>query len=507
MFVRRRQFLRMLGVCAVIVAANGWLATGHVAAQVPNVVYILADDMGYGDLACQNPETKIPTPYLDRLATQGIRFTDAHSPSAVCTPTRYALLTGRYCWRTRLKSGVLRPWGRTLIEADRLTVPAMLKKRGYATACIGKWHLGWDWRTADGKPVPVGSYGEGIDFSKPVGGGPTTRGFDYYFGTSVPNYPPYCFMENDHTVGIPDRPKPNTMFGNKGPMIEGWRLEPILPELTRKAVEYIDSAEKKNPRAPFFLYVPLTAPHTPIEPAAQFRGKSKAGRYGDFVHQVDWTVGRVMAALKRNGLDENTLLIFTSDNGSPERDGSKRSTGPVGSVRKLGHFPNRPWRGRKGDAWEGGHRVPFLARWPGRFPAGAVSDEPICHVDLMATLGTLLGEKLPPDAGEDSYNILPALEGKKSDQPIREAVVHHALNGTFCVRQGKWKLILGLGSGGFTKPGRVKPQAGGPKGQLYDLQADPGEKNNLWQERPDVVERLTALLETYKREGRSAPKM
>ncbi|KPL11774.1 hypothetical protein AMJ85_03080 [candidate division BRC1 bacterium SM23_51] len=489
--------MKMTGAATIFLSARRWVSTafaqgrgGVTNPDKPNIVYILADDMGYGDLACQNPQTKIPTPNLDRLAARGIRFTDAHSPSAVCTPTRYGILTGRYCWRSRLKRGVLSPWGRTLIEEGRLTVPTMLKTHGYHTACI------------------QGSYGHGIDFSKPVASGPTTRGFDYYFGTSVPNYPPYCFMENDRTVGIPDRPKPESMFGHKGPMVEGWKLERILPELARKAVAYIDNAGKGEPPTPFFLYFPLTAPHTPIEPAARFRGKSKAGPYGDFVHQVDWTVGQIMDAVKRNGFEENILIVFTSDNGSPARDGLCGSTGPVGSVLKFGHDPNRPWRGRKGDAWDGGHREPFVARWPGRIAPGTISDEPICQVDLMATCAAILGAKLPENAGEDSYNILPALEGRKMSKPIREAIVHHSADGLFAVRQGKWKLILGLGSGsGFSKPRRVEPKPGGPRGQLYDLHADPGESKNLWLEQQDVVERLTALLEKYRKEGRSAPRL
>jgi arylsulfatase A-like enzyme len=482
----------------------------------PNIVYILADDMGYGDLACQNPDSKIPTPYLDRLAAEGIRFTDAHSPSAVCTPTRYGILTGRYCWRTQLKSSVLWPWDAPLIEAERLTVPKLLQQNGYHTACIGKWHLGWNWPTHDGASindtVAQGAWnskvrdpwGANVDFTKPIKDGPTTRGFDYYFGTAVPNFPPYCFIENDRTVGLPTEMKPTSMFGTPGPMLPGWKLVDILPGLTEKAVEYVGERARESDR-PFFLYMPLTAPHTPIVPAPEFQGKSEAGLYGDFVHQVDWTVGQVMNALQRHGFRENTLIIFTSDNGSPARNG-KGASGPAGSVvKETGHHPSWKLRGMKADIWDGGHRVPFLARWPEHIRPGTTCDELICHSDLMATCAAILDEPLPNDAAEDSCNILPALLGEKREKPIREAVVHHSGNGVFAIRQGTWKLITHLGSGGWTKPVSVKPEPGGPQGQLYSMDTDLSEQRNLWLERPDIVNRLTALLEKYKADGRSVP--
>jgi len=343
-------------------AAADRAADASPAANRPNIVFILADDMGFGDLACQNPDSKVPTPNLDRLAAEGIRFTDAHSPSAVCTPTRYAALTGRYAWRTRLKRGVLWCWDRPLIEADRLTVGKLLQSLGYDTACVGKWHLGMDWPTTDGKP-PVGmgstrakGSGSNVDFTKAIANGPTTRGFAYYFGTAVPNFPPYCFIENERTVGLPTVPKPPGMFGCPGPMLEGWKLEGILPGLMHKAVAYIDAkggrakneAFRQKAGAPFFLYMPLTAPHTPIAPAAEFRGKSKAGAYGDFVCQVDHVVGQVLAALKRNGFAENTLVVFTSDNGSPARDGT------IPARRSAASRPTRTRAGTACRSWPAG---------------------------------------------------------------------------------------------------------------------------------------------------------
>ena len=502
--MKRRDFLHCMGLGAATALAGRNVVAQSTAKKPINIVYILADDMGYGDVACQNAESKIPTPNLDKLAAQGMRFTDAHSPSAVCTPTRYGILTGRYCWRTSLKSGVLWTFEKPLIEADRLTVPKLLKNHGYHTACIGKWHLGWDWPGKDGKTPKARGEGYDVDYTKSTENGPITRGFDYYFGTAVPNFPPYCFIENDHTVGVPSLPKPESMFGCPGPMLPDWKLEGILPGLTQRAVQYIGE-RAQEPDRPFFLYFPLTAPHTPIVPAEEFLGKSHAGRYGDFVHQVDWTVGQVLHALDAHGLADNTLVIFTSDNGSPARNGENAS-GPTRSVlTDTGHNPSGKLRGIKADIWDGGHRVPFIARWPQHIPAGTTSDELICHSDLMATCAALLGDTLPDDAGEDSYNILPALLNETKGKPIREAVVHHAISGAFAIRQGKWKLITQLGSGGWTEPKNEKPEPGGPEGQLYDMETDIVEQHNLWLEQPDVVERLTALLHKYQKAGRSAP--
>ena len=516
--MRRRDFLRAVGLGAASVALPRAACAKAGDEALPNIVLILADDLGYGDVRCLNPDSKIPTPNLDRLAEEGIRFTDSHSPSAVCSPTRYAILTGRYAWRSRLKSSVLWPWDEPLIEPDRLTMGDMLKDGGYTTACIGKWHLGWDWPTKDGSKVndklAIGEwnakvrdpFGDKIDFSRPIAGGPTTRGFDYYFGDDVPNFAPYCFIENDRVLSVPSARKPEEMFGTDGPMVEGWKLEDVMPAITRKAVQFIKAEAgaapfHKRQASPFFLYFSLTAPHTPIAPADEFEGKSEAGRYGDYVHQVDWTVGEVMRALEESGQVGNTLLIFTSDNGSPGRDGTNMA-GPPNSVRKYGHNPSHIYRGIKADIWDGGHRVPFIARWPGRIPPGSVSVELIGHLDLMATFAAMTGCSLPENAAEDSYNILPALRAQKSDKPIREALVHHSVQGMFAIRQGRWKLILGRGSGGWS--GRCKK--GDPPGQLYDMKQDPAEKNNVYTERLEVVAQLKRLLQSYQREGRSAPR-
>jgi arylsulfatase A len=495
-------FLEMLVIAGASSAAD--------ASSKPNIVYILADDLGYGDLGCYNKASKIPTPNLDRLASEGIRFTDAHAPTSVCTPTRYALLTGRYSWRSRLQRNVLGPWGETLIAADRLTVATLLKQQGYATACIGKWHLGWKWTTKDGRaPNSNPNQLSNVDFTKPVADGPITRGFDYYFGVDLPNYPPYCFIENDHTVGIPSEPN-RPEYNRPGPMLPGWQWVEILPELTRRAVRYVEEAAKASPRKPFFFYFPLTAPHYPVTPAPEFKGKSGAGDYGDFVVQVDWTVGQVLDALKRAGVADNTLVVFTSDNG-PEITGEVK-IGAYDRAEQLQHFSMGGLRGAKRDAWEGGHRVPFLARWPGRIQPGLVSGEIIAHVDFMSTVAAILGVKLPETAGVDSYNILPAMTGRKSDKLIREATVHHAASGRFAIRKGDWVFIDGRTGDDNAKRGETdwfKKERGyvehSQAGELFDLRQDLAQRKNLHAENPEIVRELKELLEKYKRDGRSTP--
>jgi arylsulfatase A-like enzyme len=488
----------------------------------PNIVYILADDLGYGDVGCFNPESKIPTPNLDRLATEGIRFTDAHSPSSVCTPTRYGVLTGRYCWRSRLKAQVLGPWGTTLIEQGRLTAPQLLRQHGYSTACIGKWHLGWDWPTNDGRPAASGPTRlSNVDFTRSIPHGPITRGFDSYFGVDLPNYPPYIYIENDHTLGLPS--VPNWPIQNRpGPMLPGWNWVNILPDCAARAVKHIEEAAKTPrvgqaseardgpPSQPFFLYFALTSPHYPVVPDPEFRGKSGAGEFGDFVVQSDAVVGQVLDALKRTGLADNTLVIFTSDNG-PEV--VEIRPGAYDRLKEYGHASMGNLRGCKRDIWEGGHRVPFIARWPGQIPAGQTSAETICHVDFFATVAAMLGAKLPDDAAEDSYNILPALRNEKLANPIRPATVHHAASGKFAIRKGDWVLLdasTGDDNGGPQRRGEpqwFKDQRGyqphNQPGELYNLAKDVSERDNLYAQQPEKVRELKALLAKYQQEGRS----
>lgn len=480
-------------------------------ARPPNIVLILADDLGYGDPRCFNDQSKVPTPHIDRLARQGVRLTDAHSPSSVCTPTRYGILTGRYAWRTRLKRGVLWPWDPPLLEEKRVTLPEMLRGAGYSTACIGKWHLGWDWpvdtdtyvsEVFEGHTLPPkrrGEFAGRVDWSRPTRGGPLAHGFDHYFGDDVPNFPPYVFIEDDRVLVKPTVKKPRGMFGHPGPAAPGWDLSVVLPTLAQRAASWIDGRGEESER-PFFLYVPLTAPHTPIAPSPHMRGKSKAGDYGDFVHEVDWVVGQVLDALDRNGFTRDTLVVFTSDNGSPQRDGTRMS-GPVGAVKKrFGHDPSRPWRGLKSDAWEGGHRVPFVARWPDRIAPATTSDQPWIHTDLYRSIAALTACDVPTDAAEDSFDLSSIFLGKAPVAPIRDHLVHHSGNGLFAIREGGWKLILGKGSGGFT---RYKPPADAPPGQLFDVVSDPGETTNVYSRNPRVVERLKASLERLRSSGRS----
>ena len=491
-----------LSVCSVAFLFLCPIPLSAVEQTKPNIVYVLADDLGYGDVGCYNPASKIPTPNMDRLATEGVRFTDAHSPSSVCTPTRYALLTGRYAWRTRLQRNVLGPFSQPLIAERQLTVPGMLREQGYATACIGKWHLGWGW-TMPGE-------GERRNFEQPISDGPTTRGFDHYFGTDVPNYPPYCFIDNDRTVGIPSEMAPvgRDSFNHAGPMVAGWQLVDVLPGLEQHAAKYIETAAHDD--KPFFLYLPLTSPHYPVVPSAEFQGKSRAGDFGDFVVQTDHVLGTVLDALQRGGVAEKTLVIFTSDNG-PEITGEV-NPGAYDRLQQFGHASMGTLRGAKRDAWEGGHRVPFIARWPARIPAGSVSNETVCHVDLMATLAALLNVELPSDAGVDSVNILPALLGEKSDGPLREATVHHSGHGKFAIRKGEWVLIFapsGDDNGKRGEPAWFQRDRGyrphREAGELYDLASDPMQQENQYAARPEKVKELADLMKRYVAEGRSTP--
>ena len=463
----------------------------------PNIVVVLADDMGHGHVGCLNPQSKIATPHIDRLATQGVLCTDAHSGSSVCSPTRYGLLTGRYAWRTRLVRGVLGPYDKPLIEADRLTVPKLLKQHGYHTACIGKWHLGWDWPNppADAPPAKKNEPAD-PDFTQAIAGGPTTRGFDYYFGTDVPNYPPYCFIENDRTVGQPTAAKTErNLDGRLGPMLPGWKFDAILPALSDKAAAYI--GERAAAKQPFFLYMPLTSPHEPISPSAAFRGQSKLNALGDFLMETDAVLGQVVAALEKHGLTENTLVIFTADNGSSLYAGGDE-------LRKLGHEPSAKLRGYKTSIFEGGHRVPFVARWPGQIPAGSKAAETICLTDLLATCAAIVGAELPQHAGEDSFKVLPVLKGAARERPVREATVHQSASGQLAIRQGPWKLILppeGPAAKAKAQPGKGDPAVA----ELYNLDADPQEATNVYAEQAEVAARLGELLAKYRKTGRSRP--
>jgi arylsulfatase A len=484
----------------------------------PNIVFILADDMGYGDMGCNNSESRIPTPNLDRLAKQGMRFTDAHAGSAVCTPSRYNVMTGRYAWRSRLKEGIVWEWDGSLIEPDRQTVASLLRDNGYNTACIGKWHLGWDWPTKDGKhpneTLPFGrrlyrgqdprtEFGRhSIDFTGRITGGPVDRGFGSYFGVDVPNFPPYTWFEDDRLVDQPTEEKPDSMYGGPGLMAPGWTLEGMIPEFTRRAAEFIN--DQATTDIPFFLYFPLTSPHSPIVPNAPFKGMSDAGNYGDFVCEVDWVVGQVAKALEASGQKENTLLVFTSDNGpeniTPDDEGVYRR------AHDRKHFSMGPLRGMKRDAWEGGHRVPYVASWPAGMPQGVVCDQLVVLGDLIATCAELLGVELSADAGEDSVSMLPLLRGE-ADKPSRTYAIQHSMQGKFAVRKGNWVFIDSPGGGDNPEPAWFRTERGYQSheypGELFNLADDIGERVNRYAEQPDLVRELSAVLTEAKIAGGS----
>jgi arylsulfatase A-like enzyme len=463
----------------------------------PNIVFILADDLGYGDVKCFNSDGKIPTPNLDRLASEGMRFTDAHSSSAVCTPTRYSILTGRYNWRSRLKSGVLQGYSPRLIEPGRLTVSAFLQQRGFATACIGKWHLGMDWPLKDGKFAKGINDAATVDYAKPIQGGPNAVGFDHFFGISASlDMPPFVFIENDRVAEMPTAEK---KWIRAGPAGESFEAENVLPRLTTKAADYIaQHAAATKQRKPFFLYLALNSPHTPILPTKEWRGKSGLNDYADFVMETDASIGRVLVELDKQGIADNTLVIMTSDNGCS----------PAAKFPELlakGHNPSYHFRGTKADIFDGGNRVPLIVRWPNRIKPGSTSGQLVCLVDFFRTCAEILGEKLPDTAAEDSVSLLPTLEGR-TNSAVRETIVHHSINGSFSIREGKWKLELCADSGGWSdpKPGSVAAKTLSAI-QLYDLSRDIGEKENVADKNPDIVRRLTATLEKYVANGRSTP--
>lgn len=485
--------------------------TSEDSARLPNIVYILADDLGYGDVSANNPTSKIQTTHIDALAKAGMRFTDAHSPSSVCTPTRYGILTGRYCWRSKLPKGVLRGYGRALIDKDRTTVASLLKKKGYQTGVVGKWHLGLDWVIKDGAEDYLNAEGtrtsefgivtemdpELIDFTRKPTDGPLQHGFDYsYILPASLDMAPYCFLENDSLVAIPSEYTPgndlNTgyteAFWRAGRIAPGFEMDQVLPTFKDKAVSFI---KRQTQEQPFFLYLPLAAPHTPWVPTADYRDSAAAGTYGDFVKMVDDQVGAVMKALADQGFEENTLLIFTSDNG-PFWTPALIDTYDHRSAAKL--------KGMKADAWDGGHRIPYVARWPTQIQAGTTSDATTTLTHLMATLADITGVTLGVNEGPDSYSILPVLLGKTDTVPEQTAVIHHSSRNFFAIRQGDWKLIEQRGSGGFSQPTLITPEEGEPKGQLYNMQDDISETNNLYDQHPAIVKALQELLDSIREE-------
>jgi arylsulfatase A len=460
----------------------------------PHIVFILADDLGYGDVSVYNPNSKIHTPQIDRIAKEGIMFTDAHSNSSVCTPTRYGILTGRYCWRTVLEQGVLNGYSKALIAENRLTLASMLKHKGYNTACIGKWHLGWRWSKKYDNELNT-------DFSKDISYGPNSLGFDYFYGISASlDMPPYVYIENNKVVELPDRETENTskaQLWRKGPVSPDFDHKECLRHFTDKAKNCIKKYSKS--KNPFFLYLALPSPHTPILPSDEFKNKSGIGDYGDFVMESDGMIGEITATLKALNIEENTLLIVTSDNGcSPAAN--------VKGLEKLGHYPSAQFRGYKADLYEGGHRVPFIVHWPSEIKNSIVCDRLISTTDILATIAQLTGYKLEDNQGEDSFSFYSFLTGRETKATTRKSMIHHSYYGDFAVRMGDWKLLLTPYSGGWSFPAKGVDDdkvLNSNQYQLFNLKDDFGETTNLSVQNQDVVNELKFILYETIQNGRS----
>lgn len=498
------------------VGFTGWSsAVAQESKRLPNIVFILADDLGYGDVGCYNPEAKVPTPNIDRLAKQGMRLTDAHSPSTVCTPTRYSLLTGRMAFRTGFPGVFTGAGGPCLIEKGRLTLPGMLQRRGYTTACFGKWHVGLTFHDRAGKAINQNGLEavRRIDYTRAIPDAPIHRGFDYFFGTACCPTTDflYAFIDGDRIPVPPTKlldrtplPKhPYSRDNRVGMIAPNFDLEEVDMLFLKKSVEFMESHVKQSPERPFFLFHSTQAVHLPSFPGRQFQGKTRAGPHGDFIHELDHVVGELLTAIDRLGLADNTLVLFSSDNG-PE------VTTVLNMRKDHGHDGARPWRGMKRDQWEGGHRVPFLARWPGKIEAGSTSDQTVCLTDVLATCAAITEADLPNDAAEDSFDLLPILQGKATD-PVRRYTLHQTNRLELAIRSGPWKYLDHKGSGGndYTR-GQLKDlalpeMAPDATGQLYNLQDDPGETTNLYKKHPEIVKELKAQLDIYRKSGRSAP--
>lgn len=509
-----RPLLPFLAIALFSFSAPDAHAAKKAENRPPNILILYADDLGFGDLQCYHPESKIPTPNLDQLAAEGMRFTDGHSSSGICTPSRYALLTGRHHWRDF--HGIVNAFGESVFQPERLTLPEMLKEKGYRTAAIGKWHLGWDWaaiRKPDAKPIGEGrkqSWGpEAFDWSKPIPDGPLAHGFDHYFGDTVINFPPYCWIEDDKVIRAPDvlmdtekwKPiKEGNWECRPGPMISDWDPYENIPTTTKRGVEYIQKQAEAD--EPFFLYFAFPSPHAPIIPNDEFDEKSEAGPYGDFVFETDDACGRLLRALEESGQADNTIVVFSADNG-PEHYAYARDE-------KFGHWSAHPLRGLKRDIYEGGHHVPFLIKWPGVTEAGTVNEALVSQIDLMATFAAALDFELPDDAAEDSHNLLPLLEG--TAESVRTTHIHNTFEDAWAIRDGDWLLIEakdGYHSRKFQawEKRRDYPADNDAPVELYNLSEDIGQRNDLAGEHAEKVAELQALLTKIREQGHSAPRL
>jgi arylsulfatase A-like enzyme len=502
--INNTLFFILLAICNLIsattIVAKQGLNKNNTEGK-PNIIYVLADDLGYGDITCFNSNSKIKTPHLDQLGADGMIFTDAHTSSSVCTPTRYGILTGRYNWRSTLKKSVLFGKSPALIDENRETVASMLKKSGYNTAFIGKWHLGWNW-TMNNK--------EEIDFSKPVTKTPNSNGFDYAYGhCGSLDMAPYVYVENGNSTAIPTETTENRDYQGvwrKGLTAPDFKHEDVTPNFFRRSIAFIQEQAKTS--KPFFLYLPIPSPHTPILPTKEWQGKSGLNPYGDFVMMIDGYMRQLIKAVKDAGIENNTLIIFTSDNGCSPR-------AKFDELIEKGHNPSDIYRGHKADIFEGGHRVPFIVKWghrvpfivkwPGTIKPGSDCNKTICTTDFMATCASIVDYKLKDNMAEDSFDMLPLFRNPKSKKYSREATVHHSINGSFAIRKGDWKFILCPDSGGWSYPRPGKDKVDLPQFQLYNLKTDPGEKDNLYTKRPEIENELKQILTDYINNGRSTP--
>ncbi|MDB2385342.1 arylsulfatase [Polaribacter sp.] len=502
MFLKNRTKVAIVLIACFLASCSSEKETK----EKPNIIIIYTDDQGYGDVSALNPDAKFSTPNMDKIANEGVVFTDGHSSDAVCTPSRYSLLTGRYSWRTSLKENVLRADGPCLIEENRMTIASLLKENGYNTAMVGKWHLQMQFK---------GKVNKGRDWSKPFTEGPIEHGFDYFFGIPASmNYGILTYLENDRVLDPPvlytkkKRDVTPRTYRMTPPYKEEWSRghvevapsfndELVLETFAEKAVEYINTSasDAKNGK-PFFLYLPLTSPHLPHCTHPDFQGKTECGNYGDFMEETDYRVGQVLDALKANGLEENTLVIFSSDNGAESNYVYQRDT--------FGHYSCMNFKGGKRDIYEGGHRVPFLMRWPNGIKAGTKVDEPVCQTDYLATIASIIDAKIPDNAGEDSYNVFPLID-KNSEKKYQSdrAVIHHSFTGHLSIREGDWKLNMFRGSGGSLEPKFVEVKEGDAPYELYNIKNDPSETTNLYFENPEIVKRLKEKITKIVKEGRS----